>query len=125
MAVDDTYEQLRRLRTNGLAIITTRTVFHSGQGGFDLVCSACLARSEHSDEWGKAIGEWSQHKGTGQLSCPHCGISRSITEWQHEPAWAFAFLGFEFWSWPPLRMAFVDEFRTRLKHRVVLVVGKL
>ena len=37
-------EHLQTLRTNGLALITNRTVFHSGQGDLELICMLALTR---------------------------------------------------------------------------------
>jgi hypothetical protein len=123
--VDEKYEHLEDLQTNGLELITSRTIFDSGQGGFELVCSACSASFEPPDEWGKAVGEWYKHEGPGLLSCPDCGKAAPITDWQHDPPWGFANLGFQFWNWPPLKTSFVEEVGKRLGHRVILVAGKL
>ena len=124
-AVDCRDEHLLQLVTNGLDIITKRTVFHSGQGQFELVCSTCSGRSEPPEEWGDAVGEWYDKKGPGLLACPRCGESQPIDNWEHDPAWGFANLGFEFWNWPPLTDEFVKRIGERLGHRVVLVAGKL
>jgi hypothetical protein len=119
------HEHLWRLRTNGLDLITKRTVFHSGQGGFELVCVACADRFEPTEQWGEAIDEWHKNKGVGMLACPSCGHTQPITDWLHDPPWGFGNLGFKFWNWPPLRESFVEEIGKRLGHRVVLVAGKL
>lgn len=116
---------LNLLATNGLNIITTRNVFHTGQGGCELVCAACTERFEATDAWGDAVGEWYERNGPGSLACPGCGHSQPIDEWEHDPPWGFANLGFEFWNWPPLTEQFVQQFAERLKHRVLLVAGKL
>lgn len=111
--------------TNGLAVITKRTVFHSGQGGFELICSACKSRFEPPDGWGDAVGEWFEQTGPGDLACPACGVARPIDQWQHDPPWAFGELGFEFWNWPQLSQTFIGEFEKRLGSRIVHVYGKL
>src|SRR5262245_55617846 len=59
---------LRQLRTNGLSVITKRTVFHSGQGGFELICSACKSRFEPPDRWGDAVNEWFNQIGPADLA---------------------------------------------------------
>jgi hypothetical protein len=35
-----------QLRTNGLGVVSTRTVFHNGGLGFEIVCAACSGRFE-------------------------------------------------------------------------------
>jgi len=124
-AVSAPDDHFLRDRTNGLDVITKRTVFHSGQGGFELICAACSAHFDPTDAWGTAMGEWHEKRGPGLLPCANCGQPRPITEWRHDPEWGFGNLGFEFWNWPELKPSFVEELGTRLGHRVVLVSGKL
>jgi hypothetical protein len=124
-AVIEPCDSLIGLWTNGLDIITKRTVFHSGQGGFELVCSSCFNRFEQGDEWGAAVDEWLDDKGPGLLACPRCKCVQAITEWKHDPEWGFGNLGFEFWNWPPFTEKFLEDISKLLKHRVVLVAGKL
>ncbi len=113
------------LWSNGFAVITKRTVFHSGQGGFELFCSACKSKFEPPGGWSDAVGEWFKRSGPGMLACPACGLSRPIVEWQHDPPWAFGDLGFEFWNWAQFTQAFVKRFEEQLGSRVVHVYGKL
>jgi hypothetical protein len=127
-AVNGADELLRTLRTNGLETIVGRTVFDSGQGGFDLVCSMCKARiqSDTADrDWSSAIQQWYDGAGEGMFACPNCGNTKPITEWTFDPPWGFGNLGFLFWNWPPLKDSFVEGMGDLLKHRVVLVAGKL
>jgi hypothetical protein len=123
-ATGETDPHLLSLWTNGLAAITKRTVFHSGQGGFQLVCSACQSMFEPPDRWGDAVDEWFKQTGRGTLACPVCGVFQSIEQWQHDPPWAFGELGFTFWNWPQITQAFVDAFEKRLGSRIVHVCGK-
>jgi hypothetical protein len=113
------------LRTNGLAVVSNRTVFHSGQGRFELVCSACNSRLKPPDRWGDAVQEWFEQSGSGDLACASCGVSQSVDHWRHDPPWAFGELGFEFWNWPKLTETFRREFEERLGSRIVYVYGKL
>ncbi|MEX0728632.1 MAG: hypothetical protein WEB58_18080 [Planctomycetaceae bacterium] len=112
---------LLSLITNGLDIITKRNIFDSGEGGFELVCSACSHRFEGSDAWGDAVDEWYENRGSALLPCPRCGKSKLINEWEHDPAWGFANLGFQFWNWPQLSDEFIKGIGERLGHRVILV----
>ncbi len=124
-ATGESDDHLLKLATNGLDVITKRSVFHSGQGGFELICSACSDRFEAPNVWGDAVSQWYENKGPGIMACPHCGGRQPINEWKHDPPWGFANLGFEFWNWPPLSDDFVQTIGERLGHRVVLVSGKL
>jgi len=113
------------LRSSGLAIITAHTVFHSGQGGFKLVCSNCRSKFDPPDRWGDAVNEWFKGSGLGILKCTACGHERPIVEWQHDPPWAFGELGFEFWNWPRFIDGFVLEFERQLGSRIGYLCGKL
>ena len=127
-AVEDPDDRLFKLRTNGLKITTTRTMFHCGQLGAHPVCSSCSNRfdvsDEWGDEWGKAVGEWYEKRGPGLLACPRCNHIEAITEWEHDPAFGFGNLGFEFWNWPFFTSRFLQEIGKCLEHRVLLVEGK-
>jgi hypothetical protein len=117
---------LFELHTNGVAFIAKRTVFYScGIGDITLVCSACGKRFESNDAWSGAINEWFIESGKGILSCEHCGAVAPITEWQHDPPWAFGYVGVEFWNWPPLREDFLTALGEVVGHHFRLVYGKL
>jgi hypothetical protein len=125
LAIARPYARLREMAINGLAIITGRTVFECGQGGFYLACDACSCRFEPPDAWSDAVAEWYHRKGPGLLACRHCGATQPIAEWRHDPPWGFGHLGFKFWNRPPLKQSFVEAVATRLGHKVVVVFGKL
>jgi hypothetical protein len=113
-----------KLWTNGLGLVTGRTVFYSGQGETTVLCPKC--RVSHGDhaQWGDVIGEWYAGK-AALLRCPHCKTSTAITEWVFDPPWGFGNLGLVFWNWPPLKDDFISEIGDRLKHQIVVVKGKL
>ncbi len=125
IAADGARTWLPQVHTNGAQFIVGRTVFYACPGDWDLVCSACNKRFKYNDEWSTAMGEWYQDKGPGWLACMHCHAKAPITEWQHDPPWAFGYLGVEFWNWPHLRPEFIDEVSKFLGHRVRLVRGKI
>lgn len=118
-------EKVPDYRTNGMELITGRTVFHSVDREINLICSECGTCFQPPDEWGDAIGEWYDRTGSGLLACVHCGRKKPITEWRHEPPWAFGNLGFKFWNWPALTESFIQQVSQRLGHKVVHVCGKL
>ena len=69
--------------------------------------------------------QWFQNSGPALLACPQCGASQAINHWQHDPPWGFGCLGFEFWNWPPLTEAFIQQIADLLNHRIIFVCGKL
>lgn len=130
-AVEESYGKVDKSFENGLEIVTGRTVFDAGGGGLAFICPVCSKRFEdietgpkELEAWQNAVGEWYGKQGLGILKCSSCGNSAPVTEWDYDPPWAFANLGFRFWNWPPLKEKFVEEVGKRLGHRVVLVVGK-
>lgn len=123
LAVEE-YPRLFTLRTNGVAFIAKRSVFHAG-GAFELVCSECHNRFAGGEMWSDAVSRRFSGDSVGVLSCPKCGFQTSIVEWQHDPVWAFGYVGINFWNWPPLRTDFITQVRNLLGHRVRLVVGKI
>jgi hypothetical protein len=135
-AVTEPDPSLPRLWTNGVDVVTGRTVFDSGQGGIDSAeCPHCNTRSRFTDElrefdralwdpFGEAIDDW-YAGGDGTLACPACAKPVELNEWKWDPTWGFGHLGFTFWNWPPLSPSFVAKFSRRLGHRVVCPAGKL
>ena len=119
---------VRQLWTNGLAVDVGKRVFYSMTGETAVVCSACQTRSEMEpfpDALHEAINEWYAGTGPGQFACPHCGARAPITVWTWDPPWAFGYLGFTFWNWPPLSVTFIQDVSAVLGHRTVVVRGKL
>lgn len=109
---------LHDLRTNGVCVITGRTVFHS-MDIQQIVCPHCGSvvvddrdqRSWH--RFAESIDDWYCGE-SGVRTCEHCARSVGLNEWQWSPPWAFGYLGFKFWSWPPLAPQFVAEVSSRL-----------
>jgi len=125
LAVGTSYHMPFELRINGVKFIAERSVFYSiGIGGPTLICSVCEKHFGYNDVWSTAIENWYMARGPRMLACEHCGAKSPITEWQHEPPWAFANLGIQFWNWPQLRKEFLNKVSEVLEHRVRLVYGK-
>ena len=104
---------------------STRHVFYSmGIGDPTLICSFSEKSFRHNDAWSVAIESWSIAGGPGILACAHCGAELPITEWRHDPPWAFANPGIEFWNWPQLRQEFLNKVSEVLEHQVRLIYGK-
>ncbi|HEV7935436.1 MAG TPA: hypothetical protein VGP70_24360 [Actinomadura sp.] len=135
-AVTEPDPSLTKRWTNGLEILTGRTIFDFGQGEIERAeCPHCRTSTRFLDDRGKfhyeAWGPFSEvvdawHKdGDGLFTCRACEKPVRLNEWNWEPAWGFGDLGFMFWNWPPLKPGFVAEFSRRLEHRIVSPAGKL
>jgi hypothetical protein len=125
IAAKEPYPFLFELRTNGVAFIAKHTVFYSaGIGETTLVCSACGRKFGSNEAWSTALDEWFKGNGQGVLPCEHCGAEAPITEWRHDPPWAFGNVGVEFWNWPSLREDFLKALGEVVGHRFRLVYGK-
>lgn len=135
-AVTEPDRSLTRRWTNGLEVLTGRTIFDFGEGEIeDAKCPHCGVSTRFVDDRWKfddeawrpfslVIDAW--HKGgDGLLACSACAKPVGLNEWNWEPAWGFGDLGFTFWNWPPLIPGFVAEFPRRLGHRIVSPAGKL
>ena len=124
IATGDGDDHWLTLMTNGMEVITGRTVFW-GWGDFVLVCDKCATRFEPDEDWGDRVSEWYDRQGPGLISCPQCGHAQSVADWEFDPPWGFGNLGFQFWNWPPLEPSFIDAVTKKLGHRVVFVEGEL
>jgi hypothetical protein len=114
--------------TDGLEIITERTVFHPGQGGIEQVicpyCNTYIADEIYFKAVVEAIDNW--YAGNeGRLQCSNCGVMTPVIQWGFEPIWGFGNLGFKFWNWPRLKDSFVANLSEQLGHQTLLVAGKL
>lgn len=129
VAVTEPGAGLLGLGTNGLEVITGRTVFHS----MDLDSIACphcgsvAVRGAVESEWDDflpSIESW-YAGGSGIRTCDQCGQAVGLNDWRWTPDWAFGHLGFQFWNWPPLDPSFVAEVSHRLGHPTRTPSGKL
>jgi len=126
LAAKEAYPPLFELRTNGVAVIAKHSVFYSvGVGDIILVCAACGKRFGSNDSWSAAVENWQTGNGPSILPCERCGAAAPITEWQHDPPWAFGNVGVEFWNWPSLREDFLNALGEVVGHRFRLVYGKI
>jgi len=110
---------------NTVSITTGRTVFHTYQDSFSLICEKCGAHNEDGAVWAEAVGEWYDDRGPGILACEKCGFAQPITRWRFDPDWGFGFLGFTFRDWPSLDRAFIEDISTVLGHKIVYIYTKL
>ncbi|GIJ45399.1 hypothetical protein Val02_22850 [Virgisporangium aliadipatigenens] len=122
-----------RLRTNGLRVVTGRTVFFAGPDVYRVACPHCHVADRSDDDgpsaqWSRfwdAVDEW--HRGASDgFACVHCGAFVAMNDWAWDDLpWAFGNLALEFWNWPPLAPSFVADVGAHLGHRVRRTTGKL
>ena len=106
------------LKTNGLDLITERTVFHTGGNGIDsFVCPNCN-EDILSEDWD--FNKFHED-GNPMMICPLCKKESDLNNYFIEPAFGFSNLGFTFWNWPELNDSFIKEFERRLDCQVKVV----
>jgi hypothetical protein len=111
------------LITNGLEVITTRTVFHSGENGIDtFICPLCN-EDILSDAW--AFFDDFYNNGNSTPTCPICKKRSALNDYLIEPAWGFSNLGFTFWNWPDFKEEVIKEFEQRLGCKVKVVSARI
>ncbi|MFE5729702.1 hypothetical protein ACFQ7A_02145 [Streptomyces sp. NPDC056528] len=121
-------DERRRLSTDGLAIVTGRTVFFGSMStGGSPVCPRCAEVASGEGErssFSEAMDTW-YATGEAAVRCPACRRTVSLPAWEWEnDCFAFAYLGVEHWNGPPLRPEFVSGVARVLGHRTRLLVGK-
>ncbi|MEO1435245.1 MAG: hypothetical protein AAFV80_06880 [Bacteroidota bacterium] len=100
----DAFNHVKRLKTNGVAFIQTRTIFHTYENELDeVLCPACSSNL-FGDNWADLVSEWLAG-GDGQLTCPYCETEADLSAFtfRAEPyfRWAFSNVGISFYNWPP------------------------
>lgn len=106
------------LITNGLEIITERSVFDTGENFIDeLTCPNCKENIVAND-WD--LTPWN-NKETDNLTCPQCQQETEIHNYTFVPNWGFSNLGFKFWNWPDFTNDFIDEFKQKLNCEISIV----
>lgn len=115
---DDPNDLPYSLKTNGLQVITERTVFDAGEYGLDsFICPQC-GEDIISLEW--TLEDYHTH-GDTVMSCPACHKDNSLNDYIIEPTWAFSNLGFTFWNWPSLKQEVIEDFERLLGCKVKVV----
>jgi hypothetical protein len=123
---DYNYNHCASLATNGLAIITEKSVF-TNMGGdvlHDWFCPHC--GQDISVQGMDCAGAWWESE-TGRITCPLCGADDDIHQFRFttDGMWGFSDLGVEFWNWPQFTPVFLDEFRQKLGCDISVVYAHL
>jgi len=113
------------LRANGVSVSAGRRVFHAGENGISLECSACGDAFEPGEEWTDAVGRWFEGDDDVSFMCPTCGQALLLKDWEGEWRWAFGNLGITFWNWPPLAESFIQALATYIASPITVVLGRL
>jgi hypothetical protein len=118
-----------QLATNGLEIVTERTVFDAGQAGLDVVeCPVCYENIIEG-EWGEFLSDWVEN-GNGIMACDCCRQQSAINSYRFiagNTQWGFSNFGLIFWNLPnpSISRAFLKEMEIIVGSEVMLIAGKL
>ncbi|MFF9428605.1 hypothetical protein [Streptomyces sp. NPDC014746] len=113
--------------SEGLTVVTGRTVFFSPQEVGPPVCPRCAQayREGHREAFSPAMDAWWE-TGAAQVRCPACARAVPLAAWEWEgEGFAFAYLGFEFRGGPALLPGFVAELSRILGHRTRFVRARI
>lgn len=111
------------LITDGLEIVTERSVFDTGENGLEeMICPACK-QNIANEEW-TFFGSWFEDN-TDNIVCPLCEKESSIHHFIFTPQWGFSNLGFRFWNWPDFTDEFILQFTKLLACDVDIVYTKI
>ena len=122
---DGNEDGLLSLQTNGLALLTEKQVFDNGSHGVEAVSCPNCGHNIIDMNWGDLINEWQNETGEDKIICQNCQSTNSIVDYKFDPAWAFGYLGFTFWNWPPFKESFIRDFETLTGKSMVIVYGRL
>ncbi|WP_149914927.1 sugar ABC transporter ATPase [Sphingobacterium cavernae] len=118
--ISDNIEELPfNITTNGLDVITSRQILHTGINGMDeCICPNCKGNIVN-DDW-DFLDEWFDQK-SDNLTCTQCAQENEINKYSFTPQWGFSNLGFTFWNWGEFKNDFIEEFQRRLGTYVYIV----
>lgn len=113
--------------SEGLTVVTGRTVFFSPQHGGPPVCPYCAVAfgDGHREAFSPAMDAW-WDTGCAEVPCSACGRVVPLAAWEWAgDGFAFAYLGFEFRNGPALLPEFVADLSRKLGHRTRFVRGRI
>jgi hypothetical protein len=104
--------------TNGLEVITERSVFDTGENWIDkLICPSCTENIAFHD-W--ELDSW-YNRESDNFTCALCRHETEIHHFTFDPDWGFSDLGFKFWNWPDFTDDFIEEFKKKLNCEISIV----
>ena len=89
------------------------------------ICPRCDEILEEYDPIMDACVAWQEGNDEAPLTCPECGASSRVADWDFDGDGGLGNLAFRFWEWPMFSQDFVDEISRLLDHEIVEVDGKL
>ncbi len=115
------YDDPERLHHNWLTIYTEHSVYHAGEFGVGIYCTACGdEQSQHGEAWSDAIQTWWEGQ-PETLVCEKCGYEAPLSGWRFDPVWGFGNLCFSFHNWH-LYPHFIEEFEKELGRPLTVVI---
>lgn len=106
-------------KVNGLEVITTRRIIHTGENGmYECICPNCHENIAEED-W-SFFNEWFEQR-SDNIICPKCKVATNIHQFKFSPEWGFCNLGFTFWNWSDLNHSFINEFKIKLECDISVV----
>lgn len=117
------------LKTNGLEIITKRTVFYVDGGMLDsIICPNCKANILDGD-WAEFLDNW-QDGGSEYMICDNCNHPNNISSYlflSGDENWLFSNLGFKFWNLPNVyfQESFITDLENIISRNMAFISGKL
>jgi len=99
-----------------MRVVTGREFMFALSGSFDkIACPRCCKEVDWAAYF-DAGSAWLEG-GPDSMTCPDCGASSRLREWEHAES-GFVMLGFEFFGCPEFSPDFIAEFSRRLGHRI-------
>lgn len=110
------------LVTNGLEIVTERTVFDTGENFVDIIICPTCKTDISAEDWN--LRPWAESTADG-MTCPSCGSQSELHNYTFDPAWGFSDLGFIFWNWTEFNDEFIKEFKEKLTSEINTVYSRI
>ncbi len=111
------------LTTNGVRIVTERTVFFAFDTS-EARCPHCNAEVS-SETWEAAIGPWFAGEGPGEVACSECHTQVVLCDLVMDDPWGFSNFGITFWNWGALDEQWEQRLSTVMGQPLTHVCGKL
>lgn len=104
------------LITNGLEIVTEKTVFDPGEASDpDVSCKNCN-KIMSFEEWFNF-----EDPEDMRIKCIACGFEADLEEFILHIDFVEGNLGFKFWNWPDFTVDFINEFKNQLECEITIV----
>ena len=113
------------LKTNGVEIITERTVFENGGNGLEQVNCPNCGQNQIEENWENSLDHWYTKSDSDLVKCSNCSSKNSITKFDFKPNWGFGNFGLIFWNWGKFKSHFFTDLEKVIGTELKVVYGKL